>query len=376
MPLAGCGTLAVPEIIETPPALAATTAPTLASSGTATPTQTPSTPSTLTPIIFDPDDLLEGSLYFQSGTALFVLDEDGSTIGLLEEGIDYYSFHISQQRNQAIYTKQDQRAALYEIFLLDLETLESTLLITNECLIGFLVEYTIPSWSFDQNGVIYGSCDSGPLDLFLLNLNSNSSINLTHSAFSNFSPAISPVDDMIAYAYNQPGSLGLYTIRGDGSGVRRLANFSTGEYLFNIAWSPDGTRISFMYSPEFYPYEIYVVNADGTGLVQLTQTDWYQTGEHFNLQFVWSPSGAEILFSGYVENIVQLFSVNVETEEVTQLTFGNNSIHAFSWSPDEEGIIFVQGDTLMYMGIGNDIGPIEMISADELEGVTEIFWLP
>jgi TolB protein len=59
------------------------------------------------------------------------------------------------------------------------------------------------------------------------------------------------------------------------------------------AWSPDGTRIAFMsQTPEGSEnYEIFVMNADGTNLVRLTDSagpDGWPT---------WSPDGARIAFA-------------------------------------------------------------------------------
>jgi len=55
----------------------------------------------------------------------------------------------------------------------------------------------------------------------------------------------------------------------DGSGVKQLTQREA-EYP---TWSPDGTQIAFMSSiPD---YEIYLINADGSGEIRLTDS----TGE-------------------------------------------------------------------------------------------------
>jgi Tol biopolymer transport system component len=58
------------------------------------------------------------------------------------------------------------------------------------------------------------------------------------------------------------------------------------------AWSPDGTRIAFMGGPDGpTEYDIWVMNADGSNPVQLTDSpgpDWWPA---------WSPDGTRIAFA-------------------------------------------------------------------------------
>ena len=78
----------------------------------------------------------------------------------------------------------------------------------------------------------------------------------------------------------------------DGSGVRRLPEI-WGEYP---AWSPDGERIAFAsfaggVGPTGDPnYDLFVVNADGSGLRRLSQSPAY------DMYPTWSPDGESIAF--------------------------------------------------------------------------------
>ena len=87
----------------------------------------------------------------------------------------------------------------------------------------------------------------------------------------------------------------IYVMNADGTGVVRLTDNSV--YDWPTAWSPDGTRILFVRDPDGGGHgfgnddlEIYVMNADGTGVVRLTDNsvgDW---------PAAWSPDGTRILF--------------------------------------------------------------------------------
>ena len=90
-----------------------------------------------------------------------------------------------------------------------------------------------------------------------------------------------------------PGSI--WTVRPDGTGATRITRTTHGDT--DPAWSPDGRRIAFIRAiadeqAQFAqdPHEIFVVNADGTGLRRLTRNHVYD-GEP-----TWSPDGRRIAF--------------------------------------------------------------------------------
>ena len=61
--------------------------------------------------------------------------------------------------------------------------------------------------------------------------------------------------------------LDIYVMNADGTGQVRLTNNPAGDW--SPSWSPDGQRITFV-SNRDSNWEIYVMNADGTGQVNLT----------------------------------------------------------------------------------------------------------
>ena len=125
---------------------------------------------------------------------------------------------------------------------------------------------------------------------------------LTHDAtLGNWSPAWSPRGDWIAYYSGGVGRLGLYLVRPDGSENHRILE-GDAEYP---AWSPDGEHLAFMSlgSPEGLSsddYDIYVVDADGRNMQQLTRSpgeDGWPAWSHDGTRIAYShmdPAGAEI----------------------------------------------------------------------------------
>ncbi len=103
------------------------------------------------------------------------------------------------------------------------------------------------------------------------------------NGYDNF-PLWSPRGDLIMFSRQAQGDYEIYTIKPDGTGVRRLTR-SRGNDA-HMAWSPDGTSIAFAstrmgfkdeitYTDAPQPYgEIFVMRADGSGVQQLTDNQW------------------------------------------------------------------------------------------------------
>ena len=62
-----------------------------------------------------------------------------------------------------------------------------------------------------------------------------------------------------------PGNSDLYVVNADGSGLRRLTRHAA-NVPRSFAWSPDGRTIAFLHNRE-----VYIVKADGSGERRLTQ---------------------------------------------------------------------------------------------------------
>src|SRR5438093_9191311 len=138
-----------------------------------------------------------------------------------------------------------------------------------------------PAWSPDGSRIVFITGCSG-VDIWVMNADGSGLANLTNSPAGYGNPTWPPDVARIA-------SDGLTILHADGTGVQVLPDGLEPD------WSPDGTRIVF--ERFVYPdlgsanHEIYVMNADGTGVTQLTFTtvDDYSPA--------WSPDGKKIAFS-------------------------------------------------------------------------------
>jgi len=102
----------------------------------------------------------------------------------------------------------------------------------------------------------------------------------------------------------------------------------------SLAWHPDGTRIAFD-STRSGISQIYVINVDGSGLQQLTNSP-----ENGSLPF-WSPDGTRIVFQSNRDGNNEIYVMNADGTVQIRLTNNQADDGLASWSPDETQIAFV-----------------------------------
>jgi Tol biopolymer transport system component len=164
-------------------------------------------------------------------------------------------------------------------------------------------------------------------------------------------PAISPDGTEIAYVRffgrirkDEPDHIGIYRMRMDGSGVRRvsLPRTRTAEDI-EPQWSPDGRRIVFVrHNLTAKPagrQAVFVVNADGTGRHRITPYA-IKAGDGPD----WSPDGSEILFrSPETESFLHsnIWTVHPDGSSLRQVTHGGpaTKVYSASFSPDGTSIV-------------------------------------
>jgi Tol biopolymer transport system component len=127
------------------------------------------------------------------------------------------------------------------------------------------------------------------------------------------------------------------TIRVDGSD-RRALDFDGG----TPDWSPDGTKIAFY---RYYPFDdhnaadLFVVNADGTGLTQLTGAE-----QSYEAVPSWSPDGEQIAYNGPAARVWVMNSEGMNRRELTHVPSGNPV-----WSPEGTQIAYERADGIHVM---------------------------
>lgn len=171
-------------------------------------------------------------------------------------------------------------------------------------------------------------------DIVLLNRNRSES-QLTEGG-SNLDPEWSPDGNKIAYWTSVLGGLDeIFVMNEDGSGKRNLTNSATW-YEERPVWSPGGSMIAYdMLRTE---YGIGVMQSDGSNQKFVVK------GERYN-NITWDHDGATVMFNKRKGSNFQIFSVGVDGSNELQLTgdttrsFSNPSI-----SPEGQYLAFLEND--------------------------------
>jgi Tol biopolymer transport system component len=147
-------------------------------------------------------------------------------------------------------------------------------------------------------------------------------------------------DGRIAFAGNGTGDLDIWTINPDGSGAANVTAAARAPgFDLEPDWSPDGTKIAFR-AGMTAAGEIYTMDADGTGLTQLTSNSFKDYSP------AWSPDGSTIAFSSnrndpHPDTCVELFGCNIDIFVMpatggspVQVTFDSGADEFPQFSPD------------------------------------------
>jgi Tol biopolymer transport system component len=145
------------------------------------------------------------------------------------------------------------------------------------------------------------------------------------------SPSWSPDGKRLVFdAFRGGKETEVFVVNADGTGLRRIKNPGAGD--FEPAWSPEGRRIAFMSRPNSSAaFEIYVVNADGSGRRRLTRN--YVRDE----SPAWSPEGTRIAFDR-IGSRGGIYTVRPNGRGLRRLTRARDIDP--SWSPDGRLIAF------------------------------------
>lgn len=193
-------------------------------------------------------------------------------------------------------------------------------------------------------------------------------------------PTWSPDGGKIAFAFDDGQETEIAVMSADGTNRTTLTNLGEAAWP---DWSPDGREILFVSrGPEGnrQGWDIYVMNADGSNVRNLTNSPTV------DLAPVWSPDGTQILFrsrrdivrQGPSDQPDEIYVMNADGSIAMRLTDDLNIDQSPIWSPDGRFVAFTSIDEeaeTTGLVVMNPDGSGRRVAVEELAGVT-IAWQP
>jgi len=193
----------------------------------------------------------------------------------------------------------------YDIFRANPDGSDLTRLTTTP---GYDAEATIGR----DGRIVFTSVRDGDMEIYSMNGDGGDVRRLTHRAGPDGGPFFSPdgrqivfrglalspgpeLNDYMALLRDglwRPTSLEIFVMNADGSGLRQVTEL--GGANFAPYFTPDGARIIFAsnhHNPRGRDFELYLVNTDGTGLERIT---WNPTFDGFPM---FAPDGKHLVFA-------------------------------------------------------------------------------
>jgi TolB protein len=178
----------------------------------------------------------------------------------------------------------------------------------------------------------------------------------------------------------------LYTVNPDGSGLRPLTHPPKGVLQTEPVWSADGTRIAFEEDRRGTSSRVYLADADGSGLKPLGACSGSCAGQDAP---AWSPDGSKLALGAGSIRKEEVWIVNANGTGLEQLTQRNDTTTAGkddgqpAWSPDGTRVAFVRhlaqpqprGRTAIFV-IGADGSGERQITPWKLDGGDHPDWSP
>lgn len=329
------------------------------------------------------------------------VDEHNQKVGIAEQ-INFPLHHLTSI--QGIYPSPDgQKVAIWELYgdgggsfvhILDVNTGKLTPLLGERKKIDQRAVFL--DWSPNGEDILVLGVDGSDLSgsAWLVDVESHIyhdvNIKQTYGVPTITTASFSPDGQTIVYAQSDCYQCGyqLWQIDSNGS-KRQLLLEDSKARVENIAWSPDGTLISFVQWVEVNETggmgQLYVIETKGKQkrLLSLAQTDYYN-----RFRPVWSSDGKRIvLVMNSEQKQNNLYIVTVSTGQINQVTHLQNSqIFRPVWTPNDSQLVFLANDglqTKLWIVSINDsqlhslnINEIQSPNSSNLDVSSSFVWIP
>jgi len=191
-----------------------------------------------------------------------------------------------------------------------------------------LVRDGAPNWLPDSQHLIFNSESDGQVDLVVASLSGSERQAVQVTAADESGATYSQDGKWIAFESDRDGNFEIYKMRPDFTTVIPLTKNPARDIA--PAWAPDGSFIVFMSNRSNAEYDLFKMNADGTGVEQLTfgGSNWFPQV---------APDGIRVAYHSGRD----IHVLNLKTRQSHRVTYEpQNGMHP-TWSPDGRQLAFM-----------------------------------
>ena len=216
-------------------------------------------------------------------------------------------------------------------------------------------DITLSDISSDGSKILYFSTKDDS-DLWSIGTSGGRETQITSDIGVEFWPDASPDGNSLAYQAIKRISVSGQTLS-SGAYIRQLsgdgATTEIAENAFDLKWAPDGKKIAFLRSQPTGS-SLWMVSPGGGDPRALTK-DNVLFGGYFELPYTrsqtqdyqWSPDSRSIVFSAIRDGVSNIWEINVDTQEQTQLTSNTNEKNLYfnpTFSRDGKTVAWMSRD--------------------------------
>ena len=193
---------------------------------------------------------------------------------------------------------------------------------------GGMVRESGPNWLPDSQHLIFQSETDGQSDMYVSSLTGTDRQGVQTSPADEGGAAYTRDGNAIAFESDRDGNFEIYRVLGNFTTLVQLTRDPARD--MSPAWSPDGRFIVFMSNRSNAEFDLFKMNADGTGVEQLTRGGANSSPEV-------SPDGGSVAY----QNGRDIHILNLETRQIRRITYEPlNGMHP-TWSPDGLQLAFM-----------------------------------
>jgi Tol biopolymer transport system component len=208
--------------------------------------------------------------------------------------------------------------------------------------------------------IVFQSLRDGNSEIYVMYENGSNQVNLTNNPASDTTPTWLPrrtilgePEDteipggtMIGFSSNRDGERDIYVMDAVVTDPEIPPENTTDTNLSEEswpAWSPDGTQTTFDLvnglGRDIWVMD-FVTDPDGSNPQGLNRTNLSNDPDSGNTISSWKPDGTKIAFAALRDTDFEIYVINSDGSELTNLTNNSASDNAPSWSPDGTRIAF------------------------------------